>query len=397
MNNKLRKLRLENCQSWKDATIEFGDGLNAIIASNNVGKSVIFKIIKITCNPDFFSKPERKKLIRYGSEYAKATFTFEDGSVATTIITDKKVLYTFITPNGEEYHSEEEPLNQTLQYLSVIVEDNSKYLVNVLDSEQSLLLVKSDKKANSDLMRVITEHKGVARLTELFKDKVKYYSGYEVEIKKKESRLKRRLKEIDVKDIDVVEQQYLHLSAMSKALSTLEIVQRHIKNMGDNLQDVSLVDWSRLNKLLTHINYIEELPDNTWETLLSIFKVLPKERMECPTGINWGKINQLLNALPKSEIKLQDDLINWDLIMKLLNQKKDIKLSEKDINHNCITDILKLKPILEKLEHNLDDIKDIQNQIHELNSIDFNGTVYSCPVHGKIIYNNGKCEVASNE
>ncbi|MDQ9745195.1 ATP-binding protein, partial [Acinetobacter baumannii] len=60
---KLKSLHLENIQSWEDATIEFGPGLNAIIANNNVGKSVVFKTLRITCNPEFFAKPERAKLV----------------------------------------------------------------------------------------------------------------------------------------------------------------------------------------------------------------------------------------------------------------------------------------------------------------------------------------------
>lgn len=397
MENKLKTLRLENCQSWKDATIEFGDGLNAIIASNNVGKSVIFKIIKITCNPEFFSKPERKKLIRYGHDFARATFTFEDGSIATTLITDKKIIYKFTDKDGKIFHSEEEPLNQTLQYLSVIVEDNSKYMVNVLDSEQSLLLVKSDKKANSDLMRVITEHKGVTRLTQLFKEKIKYYSGYEIELKKKENRLKRRLKEINIKDIDIIEQEYLQLRMMSKLLSSLEIIQNKNKCIEDNLVDLTGVNWDLIKSFFLHINYIDFLPEERWVSILKLLEVLPKSNLEYSTGVNWVQMTNLLQVLPKNKIDVVDNIINWGLLTDLLNQRKEIILPKLDINFKLIKNILNLNEITYKMNVNLNEIENIQKQINELNSIDFNGTVYECPVHGKIIYKNGKCEVASNE
>ena len=87
---KLLQIRLVNCQSWKDGVIEFSKGLNVIRANNNTGKSVIFKMLKVTCNPESLDKADREDIIRRGSEYAEVTYLFDDSVPAYCIV----LLYT---------------------------------------------------------------------------------------------------------------------------------------------------------------------------------------------------------------------------------------------------------------------------------------------------------------
>ena len=46
----LEKLTITNFQSFRNVTYEFSDGLNVIIAPNNTGKSIIFKVIDVLVN-----------------------------------------------------------------------------------------------------------------------------------------------------------------------------------------------------------------------------------------------------------------------------------------------------------------------------------------------------------
>lgn len=68
----LKSVRLVNCQSIKDITFNFAtDRLNVIAANNSVGKSVLFKMLKITADPKQLPTiEERSQLIRHGAESA---------------------------------------------------------------------------------------------------------------------------------------------------------------------------------------------------------------------------------------------------------------------------------------------------------------------------------------
>lgn len=369
---KLKSLHLENIQSWEDATIEFGPGLNAIIANNNVGKSVVFKTLKITCNPEFFAKPERAKLVRYGKDFGRATYTFSDGSVAVVTITEKKVMYHFTDANGDEFSSEEVPLNQILRNLSVVMEDNSRYLVNVLDSEQSLLLVKSDKKANSDLLKVITEHKDIERLTKLFKEKVSEYGGVSSDTSFLQKKIKTQLDSLEIKDIDMLEDQVNHLDVMYEELDLLENLYLHSKSINEANKNISGIDWGIFGNMLSNVNYVE-----------------------CQDYFGWGGFIELLTALPKEHLECRDDAPDWSLITALLNQSPNVNLTEiPDLT--CLDTIIKMQEQCAKIIDIQKQSQEAQNEIARLKAIDFNGTVYDCPVHGKIVYNNGKCEVSND-
>ena len=68
----LLEARFINCQSMRDLTMHFAtDKLNVIAADNSVGKSVLFKMLKVTANPKTLATiEERRQLIRYGEQYA---------------------------------------------------------------------------------------------------------------------------------------------------------------------------------------------------------------------------------------------------------------------------------------------------------------------------------------
>lgn len=79
------QVQMINCQSWKNSTFDLAtDRINVIIADNGTGKSVFFKMLKITTNPNYFSRAERKDLIRRHEECATILFKFDDGSIAAT-------------------------------------------------------------------------------------------------------------------------------------------------------------------------------------------------------------------------------------------------------------------------------------------------------------------------
>ena len=55
----IHSVRLINCQSWENGIIPLAqDRINVLRADNNSGKSVFFKMLKITACPGYFTPKE---------------------------------------------------------------------------------------------------------------------------------------------------------------------------------------------------------------------------------------------------------------------------------------------------------------------------------------------------
>ena len=83
----LEAVRFINCQSFEDVTLKFAtDKVNILIADNSTGKSILFKMLKVTANPDYFTVKQRNLLIRRGADSASMICAFSDGSIGITSI-----------------------------------------------------------------------------------------------------------------------------------------------------------------------------------------------------------------------------------------------------------------------------------------------------------------------
>ena len=89
----LEAVRFKNCQSLGDCVLSFTGKLNVIVAENNTGKSVLYKVLKLAGRADYYTREERKDLIRRGASAAQITFKFDDGSYAVMQITPGKTVY----------------------------------------------------------------------------------------------------------------------------------------------------------------------------------------------------------------------------------------------------------------------------------------------------------------
>ena len=85
---KIRRLSLENYKSYKNATINFDEGINCILGKNGAGKSTIIEAIGTT----LFNYDIRKSQfqVRYGEKTAKLELEYE-GKDGTIYIITKKI------------------------------------------------------------------------------------------------------------------------------------------------------------------------------------------------------------------------------------------------------------------------------------------------------------------
>lgn len=77
----ISRIRLENFQDHKNTDIELESGINLIIGSSDAGKSAVLRAI----NWVFHNEPRGSGFVRRGSDEARVTIWFNDGTMVTRI------------------------------------------------------------------------------------------------------------------------------------------------------------------------------------------------------------------------------------------------------------------------------------------------------------------------
>lgn len=401
---RLRYIRMINCQSWQDAHITLVDGLNAIRSDgNNVGKSVVMKLLRLSTCPTALPKGERESLIRVGAECGEVHYGFNDGSAGVVRVFKQRIIYLYTDDinSGDFIQTEGKPHPKLVEKLGIIVDVERGFLANFIDSEQPMLLVDSDPRLNYNLARVLTEHPTLNRLIENFREKIPVYKRHLVTIEGKVDRLennKQGLTYVDEdrmsKDLEIKE---ILLDSFLKVIDLLELaedVERDLegdkeinlepfKTLGDFLveneeliaMDIEDLETKPISKsLVTLGNFLEQNSD-----LLDIDMNELEEK-----EIDKGLVNIGAKFLELNEIVEGVEFEGFEDTKKVedLLQLNKFMIDLDDIFQNSIR-CFNLMVEMEKIQENID----------ELNSISFDGEIFDCPVHGKIQYLEGKCVI----
>ena len=397
MDVKLRIIRLRNCQSWKDCNISLADGLNVICADNNTGKSVLFKLLKASVSPSYYSKDELQQLIRYGTEFAEATYIFSDGSVAVVRIFKQRVIY-YYTPdfNSQGYTQQEGiPHAEILEQLSVIVEPSSGFIANVLDLDQSLLLVNSKSTSDYDLIKVLTHNEDLTRLAELFKNKLVTYKAELTDVRKTQARLEHVLETLEYVDIEYLEDTIDKSEKLYALNKSLVLIYEELNQI--QISDTKIIDYDTviplldLGQKLKEINNIEledtgvKVDDKLINLCTMVLDMKELYRTICDVEI-LPDIDNDLYLIHSSlvdvyqEISRIEELPNIDRVDQILC---DINLLD---NLKAIfNEVVNYGQEVEKQEDLLDTINSYKEQLN------IEGKELDCPIHGRIKYINNQC------
>ncbi len=380
---KLLQIRLVNCQSWKDGVIEFSKGLNVIRANNNTGKSVIFKMLKVTCNPESLDKADREDIIRRGSEYAEVTYLFDDSSAGIVRVYPHTVLFYF-TPDARTiklHQQENEPHEGLLNRLGIIKEEEEGYIANILDDDQPLLLVKSGSRANSNLMKVLTEHPQLSRLKESFKEKYSYYRKELTNVRQQKSRVEYKLNQIKYVNEETLEQDINNAEEFLEVMNSCTNILKTCFELSRNqVSDAPLNELDEISKALISL---DDLSKNIKPDITHI----DNDLVELATffaGLNLD----IKNEIPK---EIVNSFLNIEDIFKLSSGLKPYKSDEI---FNVFDDINNMNDILNSsynLYNSVVKAEKVDTYIAELESIDFEGEEYDCALYGRIKYCDGKC------
>ena len=197
------QIRLVGCQSWADTTISLSSNkINVIQAPNNTGKSVLFKILKISVAPKVYTARKRKKLIRNRCTEARAYFSFTDGCMAATVIQQTRVIYLFKETNTWE--SFVEPPKRMIDELGLLVNEKGTFIANIIDTDQNLLLVDSDAASTTEFINMLCNN---ATLDD-YKEKIEIAKGWSLDnimpVEWELNKVTQELQNLDYVDVDAM-------------------------------------------------------------------------------------------------------------------------------------------------------------------------------------------------
>lgn len=160
----ISEITFRNCQSLKNISYNLTPGLNVIIGLNSAGKSVLFKVLKVAVGSELFKGNNLKHLISYGEKNAAAIFTFSDGSAGGFIADCKTIIYLYKNEYEKAYQKLSKPHPDFVRKMSIIMDEKTKFILNILDADQELLFVNSKESTNFSILSLISDNEQLEEL-----------------------------------------------------------------------------------------------------------------------------------------------------------------------------------------------------------------------------------------
>lgn len=371
----IRTISLINCQSWDNGTIELAtDRVNVLQAPNNAGKSVLFKMLKITANPKAYTASQRRELIRWETNGAIILFTFEDGTAGYTQVLPTGVSYFY---NGNMYAT---PPEEYLANIGLLT--NNGMIANLMDATQELLLVNPALSANYDLMQLLVHNDHMENIRENTEKNLKTYNIKSGMLSMVAGVLENQLKQY----------QYTDIEKRTRDLEVGELCYHMIYDVmipvAKEIVNLTPVEQQHDFQSLQHIYAVlEQLASVKFEELET--KIFNKQL--------WGifHVAEDLNALPLKDMgvsgfdsSLADVFDAWsklaelDLYNVFVETPKDCTqiyealLMFENLNLDAVTYIDGIADNIKALKQQLQDMKAVQE----------------CPIYGNVIYDGESCQ-----
>lgn len=394
---KLKIMRLTNCQSWSNSVIGLSEGLNVIKAPNNTGKSVIFKILKAVCSPSYYSSEERAGLIRDNAEFAEATYLFTDNSMAIVRIFKNKTIYYFTNDkdNSQFTATQDVPPQKLIENLNMLVEPESGFIVNLLDLDQDLFLVKSDSKANSNIIKVLAEHQGLKRLCTLFREKIPRVKEELLRLRSTEERLRYQISQMEYINIDELESNVSEKEFLVEQLKLMRDLYINTNSILPLIEDAKPYD--DLIMLSSLGQELERLDFNIDYNILGL-NINQDNINLCEIGVELESINKTLantlnvsydDTLCELALDLIDIVNDYNNIDQTITSEQitegEFLLETIDTFLNLHSKFTQAKQMITKLDADRITLENLKE------SLNIEGRKLRCPIYGTIKVLEGKC------
>lgn len=411
------QVQMINCQSWKNSTFDLAtDRINVIIADNGTGKSVFFKMLKITTNPNYFSRAERKDLIRRHEECATILFKFDDGSIAATKVFQTYVLYMYKASDQEELKTAYEQFPEVLEKLGLIVDpDETSFVANIIDADQDLLLVNSKLKYNYNLVHLLVESPELELVNERAHTTLMNVLNPLSSLSSRCETLERAIqdstyydvaeRELELDRVEKMKDFLFDLIPVAESLHSMQEVSRNyidvdgIKKLLDLLDLLESIDLSQVAitdkpaDIAEHLKLLRSLGDINLNDL--------KTADQPFDASNYFELIRLLSDLQLQELQTLEAPVNCNEIFILLSILTDLNLASLHLteqvpdltNHfKLINDIFYLQQILALTDSLMLTVNSAKKEMQELEiEMQHSGKITECAIYGKVIYNGKKC------
>lgn len=411
------QVQMINCQSWKNSTFDLAtDRINVIIADNGTGKSVFFKMLKITTNPNYFSRAERKDLIRRHEECATILFKFDDGSIAATKVFQTYVLYMYKASDQEELKTAYEQFPEVLEKLGLIVDpDETSFVANIIDADQDLLLVNSKLKYNYNLVHLLVESPELELVNERAHTTLMKVLNPLSSLSSRCETLERAIQDSTYYDVAERELELDRVEKMKDFLFDLIPVAESLHSIQEASRNY--IDVDGIKKLLDLLDLLESIdlsqvvvtdkPADIAEHLkllksLSAINLNDLKTVDQPfDASNYFELIRLLSDLKLQELQTIEAPVNCNEIFSLLSILTDLNLASLHLteqvpdltNHfKLINDIFYLQQILALTDSLMLTVNSAKKEMQELEiEMQHSGKITECAIYGKVIYNGKKC------
>lgn len=396
----ISKIRFINCQSFKDVTYDLAtDKLNLIVADNDTGKSILFKVLKLAGCPKYYDRDDRKDLIRRGCQFANVIFWFTDSSLAVMRIYADKTIYGYLPTEDSEFEPSLEPPAEMIMHLGLLTDSDSRFIANIIDADQDLLLVNSNLAYNYNLIKMIVVNDDLDELAEKVDLLLKEYQGYLVRASDYQGYLEHQLGVIEFVDTDKLQEKNAIADCSFNVINKLIDVYDELDVIKSNVVDS--FDFSGLLR-------IQELLAETEDALDKIKSVnLSNVTIGLGDVALLEKIENLSSTLIlfKPEVREPISVEVADLLGKLEVVRATIHEMKvpKSYDERCETVlnvaqcVTEMGEIVADLISGLENGKEAEKSISKLQTMFAeSGTAVDCPIYGKVVYDGKNCVVDYN-
>lgn len=226
MFNQVKSIYLQNFQSWNDKSGCMNmetDVINVIRGRNEIGKSVIFKVLYEMCFPGYHGSVD---LVRRGCDYGAMVIVLENGT---------QLMFQLFAKGGRAFYMQR--LNETdskiwkqtelphefEEELGLIVSYENRIILNVIDKDIPMPFIKTDPHYNAQVFRSVLEPE---KLTAFFMRAKEYM----IELRDAQAVFRRRADYFDAKQsaydyVDVVSLGIKHRQLTSILPSYKDIIE----------------------------------------------------------------------------------------------------------------------------------------------------------------------------
>lgn len=381
----IKQIRLKNCQSFEDVTYTFAeDRLNVIVAENDTGKSILYKVLKLAGKPDYYSNAERRDLIRRGAEFAQVTMLFTDGSFGAMQIFKDKTVYSWVEDLEHGVSWWLEPPVELLDRLGLLVSPTESFIANIIDTDQGLLLVDPRLASNYELVKLIATCEDLDLIRERVEPLIQEFRSILLREKDNLGFFNRQLEDTAYVDVEKLERKR---TAVETAEGTAEVVcslYECIEKLPEFGGDINFDD------ALTMVEVLEKLESLGKVKFPTVGKEIDTRPLEVLELLESAKemVGQIRFCREGVPVALANSLITLMQVKECIEQ---LSIPEEVKGAELVEPLSRLEQVVGLLKE-MPDCHAWDKTIEELEKLfSIGGETVDCPIYGKVVFDGKEC------